>query len=75
MRQGALPTTELILLDLVAPPVIAGLWWIMSRSWGGIVQGGSTSKETRIRQFQGFWALLIFLYLMAVGTTLYAWLT
>jgi hypothetical protein len=75
MRPGALPTSQLILLDLLAPPVIAGAWWLMSGGLAGVIQGGSRSAETKARQTREFWALLILIYLMAFGVTLYAWLT
>ncbi len=75
MRPGALPVPQLILLDLVAPPVIAGIWWMMSRGWAGAIQGGSTSAKTKARQAKEFWAVLILIYLMAFGVTIYAWLT
>jgi hypothetical protein len=75
MRPGALPIPQLILLDLVAPPIIAGIWWVMSRGWAGAVQGGSTSENTKQRQAKEFWVVLTLLYLMAFGVTMYAWLT
>jgi len=75
VRPGALPLPQLILLDVVSPPVIAGIWWLMSGGWAAGVQGGSTSTETKSRQTLEFWAILILLYVMAFGVTIYAWLT
>ena len=74
MRPGALPISQLALLDLLAPPVIAGAWWLMSGGLAGIIQGGSKSAETKTRQTRELWALLIMIYLMAFGVTVYAWL-
>jgi hypothetical protein len=75
MRPGALPTSQLILLDILAPPIIAGAWWLMSGGLAGVIQGGSRSSETKARQTREFWILLILIYLMAIGVTIYAWLT
>jgi hypothetical protein len=75
MRPGAYPISQQILLDLVAPPIIAGAWWLMSGGLAGIIQGGSRSAETKSRQAQEFWALLILFYLIMFGITIYAWLT
>ena len=75
MRPGALPNSQLILLDLLAPPIIAGAWWLMSGGLAGIIQGGSISAETKARQIREFWILLILIYLIAFGVTIYAWST
>jgi len=48
---------------------------MMSRGWAGAIQGGSTSAKTKARQAKEFWAVLILIYLMAFGVTIYAWLT
>src|SRR4029077_20831076 len=34
-----------LLLDLVAAPVVACLWWLFSRGWGLTVQGGQVSDR------------------------------
>jgi len=75
MRPGALSTSQLVLLDLLAPPIIAGAWWLMSGGLAGVIQGGSISAETKARQAREFWVLLILIYLMAFGVSIYAWLT
>lgn len=63
--------TQQVLLDVVAPPVGASLWWLMSRGWAGAVQGSNVSETTRKRQRRLFWVVLGMLYLLMFGTTLY----
>ena len=75
MPPGALPLPQLILLDIVAPPIMAALWWLKARGMAGAIQGGTVSKETRRRQKQECLAILCLCYLLAFGFTLYAWLT
>lgn len=75
MRPGALPVSELILLDLIAPPVLAGLFWLKARGRSSAVQGGEVTSRTRQRQSTEFRAVLVMSYLLAFGVTIYAWLT
>ena len=75
MRPGALPISQIILLDLIAPPIAAILWQVMSRGWAGVVQLGQLSQETKRRQNLGFWAILGLGYFVMFGITIYAYLT
>jgi hypothetical protein len=50
MRPVALPISQSILLDLVAPPAISFVWALMSGRWAAIVHGGRASDETQQRQ-------------------------
>jgi hypothetical protein len=76
MRPGALPISQIVLIDIIAPPVTAGLWWLMARGWAIAVQQGNPSEETRGRQKMGFWAIMIMSYFLMIGATIYyAWLT
>jgi hypothetical protein len=59
------------LLDLIAPPVLARLWWLGSRGWAASVQAGHVSDQTRNRQKIGFVVVLVGLYLLMFGTTIY----
>ena len=59
------------LLDVAAPPVIAGVWWVFSRGWAEGVQGGQVSTETKNRQQTEFVVVLALLYLLMFGTTTY----
>jgi hypothetical protein len=67
----ALPIWQQILLDIVAPPVGALLWWFQSRGWAGLVHGGEPSETTKFRQNRGFWIVLGVLYLIMFGATAY----
>jgi hypothetical protein len=75
MRPGALPISQIILLDLIAPPIAALLWQIMSRGWAGVIQLGNVSQETKRRQNLGFWIVLVLGYVVMFGITIYACLT
>jgi hypothetical protein len=66
-----MPVAQQILLDIIVPPVVAGLWWLMSRGWAGIVQAGTVSETTKTRQHKLFWVVLMVFYLLAFGTTAY----
>jgi hypothetical protein len=71
MRPGALPLSEQIILDIIAPPIITGVWWIMARGWAASVQGGSASETTKKRQKWEFLAILLIIYVLAIGITIY----
>lgn len=75
MRPGSLPISQLILLDLIVPPIGAILWRLMAGGWAVGVQGGNVSEETRRRQWFEFFVLLGLAYLLMFGFTIYAWLT
>ena len=59
------------LMDMVAPPIIASLWWVFSRGWAIAVQAGTVSDRTRIRQKSGFFLVLALLYVLMFGATTY----
>jgi bacteriorhodopsin len=71
MISAALPLTEQVLLDVVAPPVATCLWWLMARGWAASVQGGEVSSTTKKRQKWEFFAILIAGYLLVFGITIY----
>ena len=60
-----------LLLDLVAAPLLACLWWLFSRGWGLTVQGGQVGDRTKNRQKVGFVIVLALAYLAMFGTTAY----
>lgn len=66
---------QLILLDTVAPPIVALLWRFMAGGWATAVQGDKVSEETRRRQWVAFKAFLVMGYVIMFGFTVYAWLT
>jgi hypothetical protein len=72
MGSSLTPIWEQIAIVLIGPPVMACAWWILSRGWARIVQGGTTSEKTKRRQKVEFWGLLIAMYAVTLGMTLYA---
>jgi len=68
----ALPMGQQIALDLFGPPVLTGLWWLMSRGWANIAQGGNPTERSKVWMNKGAWVLLAIIYCLMIGTTLYA---
>lgn len=66
-----MPVGQQYLLDLIAPPIIAALWWFLSRGWATTVQAGEVSDRTRKRQRSGFFLVLGLLYILIFGATTY----
>lgn len=58
-------------VDLVAPPVLAALWWVFSRGWAAAVQDGEVSDRTRRRQRMEFFVVLSLVYALMLGATTY----
>ena len=75
IRPGAAPLWNQLVTDLLAPPVLAVLWWILSRGWAASVQGGSISQTTRRRQAVGFWLVLALAFAAMISVTLYGYFT
>jgi len=75
IRPGALPLSTQIVLDLIAPPIGAALWWVLSRSWSTLVHGGSVPPKTIRRQKIEFWILLGVAYALMIFITAYAYMT
>jgi len=71
MHEGALPLSQQILLDVFVPPVETLVWWLMSRGWATVVQGGEVSETTRKRQRKIALALLIMAYVLMFSITIY----
>jgi hypothetical protein len=67
----ALPIAQQILLDIAAPPVLTGFWWLSSRGWAHSIQGEEISEATKSRQRRGFWIVLVTLYLIMSSATAY----
>lgn len=74
LRPGAAPIGEQLLTFSLGPPIMACLWWIMSRGWASTVQGGRVSDRTKQRQKLEFWILLAAMYVFGIGLLLYEWL-
>jgi cytochrome b561 len=75
MRAGAYPIDQQLLYDLLFPPIGTCLWWLMARGWARAVQGGKPSETTKKRQKWEFWVVLVCLYLLMFGITIYGLLT
>ena len=75
MRPGAAPLIDQLILDIVGPPIMAALWWLGSRGLGLTIQGGTVSERTKQRQKKEFWVLLLLMYVLAFGLTIYVDLT
>ena len=75
MHKGALPLSQQILLDIVVPPAGTLVWWLMSRGWASAVQGGKVSEATRRRQRRTAIVVLVAVYALMFGITIYAQIT
>jgi ABC-type molybdate transport system permease subunit len=73
MHEGALPLWQQIILDLIAPPVITGLWLLLSRGWSGVL-GTTDNKVVRSWRKPAALAILVACYLVMFGITLIAYL-
>ena len=72
MHQGALPLSQQLALDIIIPPAGSLLGWLMSRAWASVVQGRAASETTRKRQKKEALVLLIAVYVLMFGITIYA---
>lgn len=70
-RHQPAPLTEQILIFVLGPPILAGLFWLKARGWAHTVQGENVSETTKRRQKLEFWVLLSLAYLMAVACVVY----
>jgi len=66
-----MPLWQQYLLDLIAPPVGASIWWLFSRGTATAIQGGTVSERTRKRERIGFFVVLVLAYLLMFGGTTY----
>jgi hypothetical protein len=67
-----LPASDIAVLVVVFPPIMACLTWLLARGWAMGVQGGTVSERTKRRQRLEFWGLLVAMYLMEVALLVYA---
>lgn len=73
MRHGALPLYEQILLDVFVPPIGTAVWWLMSRGWATTVQGSHVSETTKRRQKIESVIILVAVYILMFGITIYGY--
>ena len=74
MNSSPTPLWEQIAIVFLGPPIMACVWWVISRGWAKTVQGGIASEKTKRRQKIEFGVLLIAMYVVTLGMALYAWL-
>lgn len=72
IHEGALPLGQQIALDLIGPPVITGIWWILARGWAGLM-GTTNSDVVRGWQKPALWIVLIGCYFIMFGITIGAY--
>jgi hypothetical protein len=64
---------DIFLVLVFMPPILTGLWWMMSRGTGAALQGGEMSARSKRGVDGNFWRLLILLYVISLGIFLYAY--
>ena len=75
MDLGTYQVSRQILVDLGAPPVIAGIFWLMARGWVASIGSGDIHTLTKHKLKIEFRIVLVLLYLAVFGKTLYSLLT
>lgn len=75
MDVGTYQISKQIMVDLTAPPVIAGLFWLMARGWVASIGSGDITTLTEQKLKIEFRIVLGLLYLAVFGETLYGLLT
>ena len=73
LSPSAHPISEIILVDLLVPPIGSCFWWVMSRKSAMAAQGGEVSETTRNRQKSEFWVIVASAYLLTFGISCPAW--
>jgi hypothetical protein len=75
MNFGTYQISKQIVFDLSAPPMIAGIFWLMARGWVASIGSGETTALTKQKLKIEFRIVLALLYLAVFGETLYSLLT
>ena len=75
MDPGAYQISKQVLVNLGAPPVIAGIFWLMARGWVVSVGPGDVTTLTRQKLKIEFRIVLVVLYLVVFGDALFSLLT
>jgi|KBSSwiStaDraftv2_1062776.scaffolds.fasta_scaffold236613_4 hypothetical protein len=75
MNFGTYQISKQIVFDLSAPPMIAGIFWLMARGWVASIGLGETTALTKQKLKIEFRIVLALLYLAVFGETLYSLLT
>jgi hypothetical protein len=72
MDLGTYQISKQILVDLGAPPVIAGMFWLMARGWVLLIGPSNMTTLTKPKLRIEFRIVLVLLYLVVFGETLYS---
>jgi hypothetical protein len=59
------------LLDLIMPPIVTAMWWLLSRGNATAIEGGKLSQRTSGWLRKGFVIVLLGTYLLMFGITTY----
>jgi hypothetical protein len=72
LRHAPLPLPEMLLIDLVAPPIGVGIWWLMSK---GLQMNLGTADDPVVGGWTKSlgWIFLIVAYLFFFALTIYAY--
>lgn len=72
LRHAPVPLSEMLLLDIFAPPIGVSIWWLMSK---GLQINLGTTKSLRVARWTKWlgWFLLIAVELMFWGGTVYTY--
>jgi len=73
MKSGALPIPQQIAIDLFFPPVGSVVWWLLSRGWVNVSQGGHPSERSLMWLRRSYWVVLGRAYCLMFGVTGYAY--
>jgi len=71
-QSSSADSAQQIVLGIFGPPVMSAVCWVLSRGWAGFVQNGEISERTKNRQKKEFILVLIAMYLIVIGMTVYA---
>ena len=66
-----MPLTQQYLLDLVVPPIVTCIWWLLSRGTTTVFQGGKVSGRTKTWLSKGLVVVLVGTYVIMFGITTY----
>jgi len=71
MFQRGGPLWQQVLFYILVPPIMACLWYLLSRGWAGML---GTAKRPRVRGWLtgGFWILLGAMYVLVAAILIYA---
>lgn len=69
VRPGALPIGEQVLLDLLVPPAVTAIWWLLAGGWSALL-GTSDSSAVMSWKKPATWMVLAICYVVAFSVTL-----